>query len=125
MTGEKNRPLRLAEQLRQEIARLVARDFGDPRLKELLVVSVSLTPDLRLARVFWRLALLAGPNIDLEQRRKDAQIALEHASGRLKSAVTSRLKLRFAPELRFKYDEGQEARDRIEELLEEIKREKH
>jgi ribosome-binding factor A len=38
--------------------------------------------------------------------------------------VTSALKLRYAPELRFSYDEGQEARDRIEELLHEVAREK-
>ncbi|MBS2019195.1 MAG: 30S ribosome-binding factor RbfA [Deltaproteobacteria bacterium] len=119
----KTRPARIAAQLRQEIARLIARDLGDPRLEGLVVANVTMTGDLRLAKVYWRLAMLAGPGIDLEARRKDAQIALERASGRLKRAATAHLGLRFAPELRFQYDAGQEARDRIDQLLEEVKRE--
>jgi len=116
----KTRPARIGAQLRQELARLIARDLGDPRLEGLIVANVTMTGDLRLAKVFWRLAALAGP--DLEARRKDAQIALERASGRLKRAATAHLGLRFAPELRFQYDAGQEARDRIDELLEEVKK---
>lgn len=119
----KTRPARIAAQLRQELARLVARDLGDPRLEGLVIANVTMTGDLRLAKIYWRLAMLEAPGVDLEARRKDAQIALERASGRLKRAATAQLGLRFAPELRFQYDSGQEARDRIDQLLEEVKRE--
>ena len=118
----KTRPARVAAELRQEIARLVARDLGDPRLEGLVVANVTMSGDLRLAKIFWRLALLEAPGVDLVQRRKDAQIALERASGRLKRAATAGLMLRVAPELRFEYDAGQEKRDRIDQLLEEVKR---
>lgn len=114
-----NRPARVAGLLRQELARLVGRDLGDPRLAGLIIASVTMTPDLRLARIFYR--LMEGTE---KERCDDAQKALEKASGRLKKAVTGRLGLRFAPELRFQYDEGQEARDRIDELLEEVKRDR-
>lgn len=126
MAGEdrSNRPARMAAEIRQELARLIARDLGDPRLEGLIIASVSITKDLRLARVYWRLAILAGPGVNIEARRKEAQQALERATGRLKSAITTRLKMRFAPELRFQYDAGQEARDRIDELLEEVKRDR-
>lgn len=120
----KTRPARVGAQLRQEIARLVARDLGDPRLEGLVVANVTMSGDLRLAKVYWRLAALAGPGVDLEARRRDAQIALERASGRLKKAATATLGLRFAPELRFTYDAGQEKRDRIDQLLEEVKADK-
>ena len=46
------------------------------------------------------------------------------SNARLRKAVTARLGLRVAPELRFIYDEGQDARDRIERLLDEVKRER-
>ncbi len=118
----KTRPARIAAQLRQELARLVSRDLGDPRFEGLIVANVTLSGDLRVAKVFWRLAALAIEGVDLEARRRDTQLALERASGRLKRAVTARLGLRFAPELRFSYDAGQEKRDRIDELLEEVKR---
>lgn len=120
----KTRPARVAAQLRQEMARLIARDLGDPRLEGVIVANITMSGDLRVAKVFWRLAAIEMPGVDLEARRKDAQIALEKASGRLKRAASARLQLRVAPELRFAYDAGQEHRDRIDELLEEVKRER-
>lgn len=124
MAGDSKRPARAAAQLRQELARQLGRELGDPRLEGIIVTSVSMTNDLRLARIFWRLAFSSAPGVDAAAKRKDAELALEKASGRLKRAVTARLALRVAPELRFAYDEGQEARDRIDGLLEEVKRDR-
>jgi ribosome-binding factor A len=102
----------------------VARDLGDPRLEGLVVANVTMSGDLRLAKVFWRLATLEEPGPMLDARRKDTQTALERAAGRLKKAITARLQLRVAPELKFEYDGGQEKRDRIDQLLEEVKRDR-
>jgi len=120
----KTRPARVAAQLRQEIARLISRDLGDPRLEGLVVANVTMTGDLRMAKIFWRLAILDEPGALLDARRKDTQLALERASGRLKRAITGRLQLRVVPELKFEYDAGQEKRDRIDQLLEEVKRDR-
>ncbi|MBX3198127.1 MAG: 30S ribosome-binding factor RbfA [Labilithrix sp.] len=120
--NEASRSVRVAAQLRQEVARLVARDLADPRLEGLVIGSVWLSSDLQLAKVFFRIAT-TSEGAELDARRKDAEKALERASGRLRKAVTARLALRVAPELRFVYDEGQDARDRIEQLLDEVKRE--
>lgn len=123
MAEQKQRALRIATQLRQEIARQVGRELGDPRLEGLIVANVTMTNDLRLAKIYWRLAVASTltPTL-LEAQKKDTEKALERASGRLRKAVTAQLGLRFAPELRFEYDAGQEKRDRIDELLEEVKR---
>ncbi len=122
MAGEANtRPARVAAQLRQELAQLVVRDLGDPRLAGLVVSSVTMSGDLRLAKVFWRLAILEAPGPLLNARIKETQTGLERASGRLKKAITVRLQLRVAPELKFEFDAGQEKRDRIDQLLEEVK----
>jgi ribosome-binding factor A len=123
-SGGKARPARVAAELRQEIARLLTRDLSDPRLEGLVIASVTMTGDLRIAKIFWRLALLEGPGVNLAARRTDAQLALERASGRLKRAATAQLMLRVAPELQFQYDEGQEKRDRIDELLEEVRKDR-
>lgn len=117
-----SRPTRMAVQLRQELARIIGRELRDPRLEGLIIAQVTLTQDLRLAKVYFRLAILTDTEAERVARQKDAQVALERAAAKLKTTVTSRLKLRFAPELRFQYDAGQEARDRIDELLEEVKR---
>lgn len=114
------RPVRVAVQLRQEIARLVSRDLADPRLEGLVVSNAWISSDLQLAKVYFRIAT-TDEGKALDARRADAMKALERASGRLRKAVTSRLGLRVAPELRFLYDEGQDARSRIEQLLDEVK----
>jgi len=115
-----SRTARIGAQLRQAIARLVARDLADPRLADLVVASAWISADLRVAKIAFRIAT-TDTGKALDARRKDAQKALEKASGRLRKAVTTQLGLRVAPELRFHYDEGQDARDRIEALLYEIK----
>lgn len=123
MAEQKQRAARIAAQLRQEIARQVGRELGDPRLEGLIVASVTMTNDLRLAKVYWRLAMASTLSpVALEAQKKETDKALERASGRLRRAVTARLGLRFAPDLRFEYDAGQEKRDRIDQLLEEVKR---
>jgi ribosome-binding factor A len=104
------------------IPRLVGRDLADPRLDGLVVSSAWISTDLRLAKVFFRIAT-TSEGAELDARRKEAEKALERASGRLRKAVTASLGLRVAPELHFVYDEGQDARDRIEQLLDEVKRE--
>ena len=121
--SQAERPVRVAVQLRQEIARLVGRELSDPRLSDLVVSNAWISADLTLAKVYFRIATTAeGP--ELAARRADAERALSRAAGRLRRAVTSRLGLRVAPELRFLYDEGQDARSRIDELLEEVKRDR-
>ena len=120
----KTRPARVAAEIRQELARLVSRDLGDPRLEALVVANVTMTGDLRMAKVFWRLAILDEPGPLLNARLNDTQLALERASGRLKRAITGRLKLRVVPELKFEYDAGQEKRDRSDQLLEDVKKDR-
>jgi ribosome-binding factor A len=118
-----NRLARVAAQLRQEIARFVSRELADPRLEGFLVASVVPTQDLKQAKVFYRIAT-TETGAAHEALKKGMQVALEKASGRMRKAVTDRLKLRSAPELKFVYDAGQDARDRIDALLEEVKRER-
>lgn len=121
--GESDRAVRVASQLRQEVARLLGRDLADPRLEGVVVARAWISTDLRLAKVFFRLATTAE-GATLEAMKKEASTALEKASGRMRKAVTTRLALRVAPELTFVYDEGQDARVRIESILDEVKRER-
>lgn len=118
----KERPTRVAAQIRQEAARFVSRELADPRLEGVVVTNVWLSNDLRLAKLFFRLVTMATGDAHQKQT-KSALKGLESASGRLRKAITSRLGLRVAPEFRFVYDEGQEARDRIDALLDEVARE--
>ncbi len=111
------RSTRVAESLREELASLVSLELGDPRLTGVVIGRVDLTDDLRFAKIFFRL-MQATPVTEEDQKR--ALDGLNRASGFLRREVTTRLSLRAAPELRFHYDAGQDARQRVEELLHEI-----
>ena len=119
MVAEVKRATRVAERVREEIAVTLGRTVRDPRIKGVVVSRVVVTDDLRSARVYVR--LLEGA--EDEKRRRALIEGLARAAGMLRQSVTRSLGLRFAPELRFFYDEGQDKITRIEELLAEVKKE--
>jgi ribosome-binding factor A len=113
------RSVRVAERIREELARAITRDLGDPRVAHAVITEVTMPDDLQLARVSVRLATGGG---DLAARKR-LLAGLVAANGFLRKRVGKNVGLRHAPELRFQYDEGQDASARIDEVLNEIKRE--
>jgi ribosome-binding factor A len=111
---------RVAESVREELALLLADEVRDPGAAGAVVTRVDMAPDLRGARVLVR--LLEGG--DDAERRRNLVAALGRAAGMLRREITQRLRLRHAPELAFFYDDGQDNRTRIEELLAEIEAER-
>ena len=123
MTGEVKRSVRVSERLREELA-IQLRDLRDPRVAGVLVSRVEMTDDLQLARVYVRVQPSAdGQAAPDDKARRQLIKGLEAASSRLRREASRGLGLRYAPDLRFFYDEAPEAHSRIEELLAEIKRE--
>src|SRR5262245_44474388 len=115
--AEVKRAVRVAARVQEELAELIAHEARDPRLSGVVVSRVEMPDDLRSARVYIR--LLEGG----DARKKEALTGLGRASGMLRRELTARVGLKFAPDLRFYYDEAQEKLQRIEELLEEVRRE--
>jgi ribosome-binding factor A len=105
---------RLAGQIREELAGMIVSGLKDPRIGFVTVTRVSLTEDLRLARVS------VGVLGDQAQREKTLA-GLRQAAGFLRRELGRRLSVRHTPELSFQYDEGLDATDRVAKLLEEIK----
>jgi ribosome-binding factor A len=114
--GEVKRATRVGERIREELAWLLTREVRDPGAAGAIVSRVEVTDDLKTARIYVR---------TLEAKAvEDTLAALKRASPMLRRQVTTRVGLRFAPELKFFYDDRQDAVNRIEELLEEVKRDK-
>ena len=113
------RSQRVASRMREELT-LLLRDMNDPRLVAPVITRVELTDDLSFARIFVRQELLVPD----EAAQKRLLRGFEAASGRLRQQVGRALGLRHAPELRFQYDDGQDAATRVEEILREIADEK-
>ncbi len=111
-----NRTVRLGEQIRQELATLLTRNVHDPGIGFVTLTRVRVSDDLLQARVYYT-ALGDAP-----ERTKTAR-ALDRALPFLRRALGERLRLRRVPELAFTYDESVGHQARVEELLEEIRRE--
>jgi ribosome-binding factor A len=111
---------RVSEGVREELAALLAGEVRDPGAAGAIVTRVEMSSDLKTARVYVR--LLEGG--DDPARRTTVVEALGRASGMLRREVTQRLQLRYAPQLRFAYDEGQDRTTRVEEILAEIEAER-
>ena len=109
-----SRPDRVADQIRGEIASLLARDVHDPGIGFVTLTRVQVTPDLQHARVHY--TSLGDGNA----RRATAR-ALERAAPFLRRQIGSRLRLKRVPDLQFLYDESIAGQDRIEQLLNEVR----
>ena len=108
-----SRPDRVADQIRAELALLLARDVHDPGIGFVTLTRVQISPDLQLARVYFT---VLG---DDAARKRSAKV-LERAATFLRRQIGSRLRLKRTPELKFFYDESIAGQDRIEQLLNEI-----
>ncbi len=110
------RGTRVGERIREELAKILSRKVRDPRVAGAIVSRVEVTDDLRSARIYVR--LLEGGE---DAKKRDSLIlGLGRAAGMLRKTVTESLALRFAPELKFFYDEGQDRLTRIQDLLDEV-----
>lgn len=109
------RPERVAHLVQAELARLFLRGTNDPRLHDVTVSEVRMSPDLRVARVYVR--TLGGP-----ETRPTSMKALARAAHFLRGEVGRALGLRVTPELRFEYDETPDTAQRVDDLLRGAKR---
>jgi len=106
------RPERLAGEVREEIARMIAFELKDPRLGFVTVTRVELAHDLRYARV--HVGVLGS-----EAEREKTLTALRSAAGFIRRELGRRLRIHHSPEVDFRYDKGIDATDRVARLLAE------
>lgn len=105
------RQLRVGEEIRHALAQMVTQaDFRDPDLagQSITVTEVRVSPDMRNATVF--VTPLVG----------DAQTivpALQRASSYIRGQLSSAVKLRHTPSLKFEYDNSFDQAQRIDSLL--------
>src|SRR5688572_20035543 len=109
-----SRPDRVADQIRGELATLLARDVHDPGIGFITLTRVQLSPDLQTARVMYTV-------LGDDQARATSGRALQRAAPFLRRQIGARLRLKRTPELKFVYDDSIAGQDRIERLLNEIR----
>jgi ribosome-binding factor A len=107
----KRRPARVAQVIQQELAvLLLSGGINDPRVGQVTITTVEVSPDLRHAVIFYD-----------SREEETAQLAkgLEKAKGYIRSHLAQTMQMRYVPQLIFKKDIGIAKRERIEKLLRE------
>jgi ribosome-binding factor A len=105
---------RLGEQIRDEVAVIVARELKDPRIGGFVTVTrVELAADLSMARVF--VSVLGSP-----KQAEDTIKGLRAGAGFVRRAIGQRLRIRQTPAIEFVLDKGLEHADRVGQLLDEV-----
>ena len=109
-----SRTARVADQIRGEIAAMLAREVHDPGIGFVTLTRVTVTPDLQQARIYYTA-------LGDDKARQNTERALGRAAPFLRRQIGARLRLKRTPELEFVYDESIAGQHRIEQLLNEIR----
>lgn len=110
-----SRPERVGQEIQAAIGQILARgELRDPRIGFITITGVKVSPDLRVARVFYSM-------IGTEKEREDTQKGLDAAKGYVRREVTSAVNLRVSPEIFFSFDESVGEGDKIDRLLRSVR----
>lgn len=112
MPREFSRTQRVADFLKRELATLIQRELGDPRLSFVSVTDAEVSRDLAHATVF---VTVLGK--ESAEEAKDAVDALNHAAGFLRSQLARINNARTTPKLRFVFDASIVRGAQMEQLI--------
>ncbi|HFQ88653.1 MAG TPA: 30S ribosome-binding factor RbfA [Desulfobulbus sp.] len=111
-----SRPERVSEAIKNELSVLLLREVRDPRLARVTISRVVMSPDLKLARIFFLVP--AGTS------HRAAIKGMERARGFFRTHLARTLNLRYTPSLSFFYDSSNDEIERIDELLRQLEQER-
>jgi ribosome-binding factor A len=110
-----HRSQRISEAIREELAEIIGFELSDPRLVDVAVTEVVVSPGSKHATIK---VSLGGD----DREQKLSMAALDHARTYLRSELARRLSLRQIPELHFEPDHWPDAPARVELLLKRAKK---
>ena len=111
------RLLKAAEAIREVVASPILTELRDPRVRDVTVVGVKVSPDMREAKI--SVSVMGD-----ESQQQLSLRGLQNAAGFLQSKIASRIDTRHTPRLQFVIDKGVQQSLLVGEILEKIKRER-
>lgn len=104
---------KVAEEIRHQISGVLTKDLAELHLGLVTVTKVRVSTDLKNAKVY----------LSFIGNKEPVEACIEKINNRKKQIrmhLSSKIHLRFMPELAFYYDDNMEYANRIEELIKEI-----
>jgi ribosome-binding factor A len=113
MSSDRHR--KIEAELQRVLAELVSREVKDPRVGNVTITAVQVSPDLATARVFF-VPFASGQDV---QDVPEVQRGLTRAGGFLRGQAGRRLGLRHAPRLSFEFDDSLDRAERLNRLIDQ------
>ena len=107
------RPLRIAGKIHRILATSLQKEVLDPEAWKINITQVTISPDLRNAKVYFI-------SIGSEAERIQAEKILENNKGVLKRDLARNLRLRYQPEIEFVLDEELLRAEKVEAVLDSL-----
>ncbi len=111
------RLLKAAEAIREVVASSILTELRDPRVQDVTVISVEVTPDMREARV-------SVSVMGEENKQTLALRGLQSSAGFLQSKIANRIDSRYTPKLRFELNKGIQHATLVSDILNRIEQER-
>jgi ribosome-binding factor A len=107
-----NRPRRVAELIKRELAILIPLKLDSPHARDITLTGAEVSRDMSSARIYY--SLLGGAAMAPQTTK-----ALNRAAGFFRATLMERVTLRNVPALRFFFDESVERGARIDSLIDQ------
>jgi len=104
---------KVAEAVHEFISELLIKGLKDPRIGFVTITGVKLTDDLHLATVYFSV-------VGSDDEKKSTEAGLNSAKGFIRKELGRNMRLRYVPDIVFKYDISLDYGKRIESILDEI-----
>jgi ribosome-binding factor A len=111
------RQLKAAEAIREVVAMSILTDLRDPRVRDVTVLAVEVTADMREAKV--SVSVMGDDTQQALSLR-----GLQNSAGFLQSKIADKIEARYIPKLHFVLDQGVKNVVAVGEILERIRQEK-
>jgi ribosome-binding factor A len=102
-----------AEAIREVVSMAILTDIRDPRVQDVTVTYVEVSPDMRQARV--HVSVMGS-----DAKQQLCLHGLRSSAGYLQSKVSERIDTRYTPRLRFELDMGVKRSLAISQMLSEL-----
>ncbi len=103
---------RLGHLFTEQISKIISEEVKDEDIKFVTITAVDISSDLSYAKVYFT-------NL-IDSDREKVTVALNRASGFIRSKLCENIEIRKMPELNFIYDESIQYGQKIEKIIDNI-----
>jgi ribosome-binding factor A len=107
------RAQKAAEAIREVVSMAILTELQDPRIRDVTVTFVEVSPDLRYAKV--HVSIMGD-----DTRQQLSLRGLQHAAGFLQAKIAQQIDMRYTPRLSFLLDQGVKRSIAVAEILRDV-----